>query len=124
MSFPLQIDFVNPSTIVYSSGSAVLTANIHDMIESANHALTNSRSTDILAGDEPKLFNVNSNISNAAIFATGESEITALAGNHRDSVIAYSEMDSLEIFISQWPSKIRIGPKGFMMGKFTFCNHS
>ena len=62
-----------------------------------------------------------SNIENSSIFSLAESQITALAGYPRENVVAYSELESLEIAICQWPSKNRIGPKGFVMGMFVFA---
>jgi hypothetical protein len=36
-------------------------------------------------------------------------------------VIAYSESDSLEIVICQWPTRSKIGTKGFVMGALQNC---
>lgn len=115
ISFPLKIDFINSSTIIYSSGSALLTADTNEFSSKAYTELNGSK--DVLEAVSSKIYNSHSYIANSSIFATAESNISALAANSREHVVAYSEMESLEILICQWPAKTKIGPKGFMMAE-------
>jgi hypothetical protein len=119
ISIPTKINFINSTTIIYSSGSALVTADIQDFSKKSKTFNETSGSKDELVDTEAIIHNKHSYIPNATVFASAESNISALATNQREPVVAYSEMDSLEIIICQWPTKSKVGPKGFVMGMLT-----